>query len=289
MQKNQSNPVNYQVKSSQGKSDTKKNRKSDSVNEKNIEKDLTVSSKKYSIITQNISAAYNNNSPVLKDINLKLPGGKLTSIIGPNGAGKSTLFYLLVGIKQPKQGTVSIFGESIKSQKRKNNIAYVPQQEKIERDYPIKVWNVVLGGRYGHMKSTSGWKKFLPPGWADSRHKKIVKEALKTVNMYCKRKQPLGNLSGGQQKRVFLARALAQKAKLLLLDEPLTGIDHNSKKLILNVLQDIKNQGRTVIMITHNLSEVLNHADHLILLNQKVVATGSPEEISKQNNLRDLF
>jgi len=284
MEKKQSNPVNYQIKSNQVKPETK-NTLTDSVNEKK----LCICDKKHSILTENVSAAYNNNSPVLKDINLELPAGKLTSIIGPNGAGKSTLFYLLIGIKKPIKGKISILGESIKTQKRKNNIAYVPQHEKIERDYPIKVWNVVLGGRYGHMKSTSGWKRFLPPGWADHKHKKAVKKALKTVNMYCQHKQPLGNLSGGQQKRVFLARALAQKPKLLLLDEPLTGIDHQSKKLILKVLQEIKNQGRTIIMITHDLSEVLDYADRLILLNRKVIATGSPEEIIKQKDITDFF
>ncbi len=238
-----------------------------------------------SVWSRNISASYNNNK-VLENINLILPSKNFISIIGPNGAGKSTFFYLLIGKKRPLSGNILIFGESINKQCQKHNIAYVPQQEEIDWNYPISVWNVVLGGRYGHMSSEKGLKRFYPPAWSDKKHKQAAKEALKAVNMLSYRNNPVKALSGGQKKRVFLGRALAQKASLLLLDEPLVGIDKKSEILILEVLEKLKNKGKTILMITHNLEKIRNYTDIAILINKTVIAAGSPEDIAKMNNLK---
>ncbi len=236
------------------------------------------------IETRNLAAAYKNGPCVLVDINLKLPAGELIALIGPNGAGKSTFFYLLVGIKKPQKGDLLIFGNTVNYQRQQNNIAYVPQQEQIDFDFPINVQDVVLGGRYGHMRSAGGIKRFLPPGLAGKDHLEKTAKALKSVNLFPLAKRQIGELSGGQKKRVFLARALAQKAKLLLLDEPLTGVDDKSAKLILNILQQMKKKGQTILMITHDINSIQKIADRVILLNRTIIKQGPPETILASEN-----
>ncbi|MFW6238205.1 MAG: metal ABC transporter ATP-binding protein [Halanaerobiales bacterium] len=238
-----------------------------------------------SVAAKNVSAAYNRGETVLKDINLEIQAGQLTSIIGPNGAGKSTFFYLLAGIMSPLSGRIWIFGDTVEEQKRNNNIAYVPQEEDIDWDFPIRVRDVILGGRYGHMKSASGWRRFLPPCWAGKEHQEIVENALEAVDMEDYHRRPIGELSGGQKKRVFLARALAQKAGLLLLDEPLVGVDRESEELILGLLGKMKRQGHSIIMISHDLNRIKHHADRVIYLNETVITTGSAREVLESSEL----
>ncbi|MFW6278993.1 MAG: metal ABC transporter ATP-binding protein, partial [Bacillota bacterium] len=221
----------------------------------------------FAIEAENISATYQGKTPILKNINLQLPCGKFITIIGPNGAGKSTLIYLLSGRKKPLTGTLKIFGDSVTSQCKKQNIAYIPQNKNIDYDYPIRVQDIVLGGRYGHMVQSGFLRRFLPPGWAGRKHHRAVKKALQSVNMTEHSLQPLGELSGGQKKRVFLARALAQKAQLLLLDEPLTGIDEQSANLILELLYNLKEEGKTIIMVSHALEKIKKISEIVILLN----------------------
>lgn len=257
------------------------------------DKKLPQKAQKSSVWASNISATYTGHKKVLKNINLNLPQNKLILVCGPNGAGKSTLFFLLTGQKKPLEGQLRIFGNTVSFQCRNNNIAYMPQQENIDPDYPIKVKEVILGGRYGHMKQEKGIRKYYPPGLTAKKHQDIALKALKTVGLTKQQQKPLSNLSGGQKRRVFLARVLAQKARLLLLDEPLVGIDKKSEKVILNVLNNIKKQGQTILMITHNPYKLVNFADFIIVLNQTLIAYGKPEEILekelKHNVNKPLF
>ncbi len=250
-----------------------------------LEKREHQSKSELAVWISNLSAAYRGQPPVLEDINLELPAGKLIVIVGPNGAGKSTLFSLITGIKAPLTGEIKVFGQSLARQRHRNIIAYVPQQEDIDWDYPIPVRDVVLGGRYGYMKQAAGLRRFLPPAWAGEEHHQAVKEALRSVEMLSYSSRPIGSLSGGQKKRVFLARALAQDAQLQLLDEPLVGVDGSSEEMILEVLKECRDRGRTILMVTHDLKGAENFADLMILLNRRVIAAGSPREVmdSMQN------
>ncbi len=231
------------------------------------------------IWARNLSASYDGDAPVLTNISLDIPHGELIAIVGPNGAGKSTLFNILIGLKQPKTGKLLIFGESIQKQCKKNRIAYVPQHEQIDWDYPISVWNVVQGGRYGHMSITPGLRRFLPPCWAAPIHKDATKYALDAVGLFEYANRPIGALSGGQKKRVFLARALAQDADLLLLDEPLVGVDGKSEVLIFSLLDQLCTQGKTVVMVTHDMASAKQYASQIILINKTIIRTGHPEAV----------
>ncbi|MEJ6950530.1 metal ABC transporter ATP-binding protein [Natronospora cellulosivora (SeqCode)] len=256
---------------------------------KKINKYINNSKEEYSIWAENLFASYNGKENVLKDINLKLNKGEIISILGPNGAGKSTLFYLLTGMKKASKGELLIFGRNVKEQCKKNNIAYVPQSEQIDWDYPVRVWDVVLGGRFGHILSSKGFRRFLPPGWAGNDHLNVVENALKAVNMLEYKKRPIGALSGGQKKRIFLARTIAQDAQLLLLDEPLVGVDQKSTELIMNVLTQMRKEGKTIIMISHDLNKVKKYAQKVILLNHSIIALGSTKEILGSDELNSIY
>ncbi len=218
-----------------------------------------------------------DRSPVLADINLSLPANKLITVVGPNGAGKSTLLRVLVGSLAPSAGTVTILGEPAEVQRRRSRIAYMPQQEQIDWDFPLSVWDVVLSGRYGRIREEGGWRRFLPPSLAPGAHRDAVIRALRQVNLYDHRHKAIDTLSGGQRKRVLLARALAQDAMLLLLDEPLVGVDQGSESLIMSVLREARAEGRTIIMVTHDIASARSDSDYAVLINRGVVGEGDPE------------
>lgn len=242
----------------------------------------------YAIHARNISAAY-DGPPVLVDVNLELPQGELVAVIGPNGAGKSTFFKVMSGVKRPLHGELLVLGERIEIQRRRSEVAYVPQEEHIDWDYPVSVWDVVLGGRYGRMRALGGWRRYMPARWAGEEHAEAAHQALAAVDMLPYQKRPIGALSGGQKKRVFLARALAQDAKVMLLDEPLVGVDRRSEELIFEVLMGARNEGRTLVMVTHDLPSARTHADRMVLINRTVIATGTPQEVMSEEHLARAY
>lgn len=227
---------------------------------------------------EDLSMVY-DRTPALQDVNLSLPAGRLISVVGPNGAGKSTLLRILIGSLTPTTGTVHIHGEPAERQRRRGLIAYMPQQEQIDWDFPLSVWDVVMSGRYGRVGRAGGWRRFLPPTLAGEEHHEPVRRALVDVDMLEQRHKSIDALSGGQRKRVLLARALAQDARLLLLDEPLVGVDRGSEALIMKVLRQARSQGRTVVMVTHDIASARQDADLAVLINRSVVCTGTPLDV----------
>ena len=222
-----------------------------------------------------LSVAY-DSALALENVDLALPAGRLIAVVGPNGAGKSTLLRALVGSLKPTRGSVSIHGQDAERQRRSGQIAYMPQHEQVDWDFPLTVGDVVLCGRYGRIRLEGGWRRFLLPAMVSDRHQNAVREALEAVDMHDNMDQPIETLSGGQRKRALLARALAQQARLLLLDEPLVGVDRRSEELIMAVLRDQRSQARTVVMVTHDIASARRDADFAVLINRGVVGTGDP-------------
>lgn len=214
----------------------------------------------------------------LEDICFKLAVGRVVGLIGPNGAGKSTLIKAILNLIPIREGQVIYQGLPLKQQRQQ--VAYVPQRSQIDWDYPITVWNVVMMARTAH----AGW--FHAPS---SASREIVKEALMRVEMFKLRDRQIGELSGGQQQRVFLARAIAQQAKLFLFDEPLTAVDKKTEALILEIYAELKAQGKTLLISCHEWGEALNHYDRLLLLNQRLIANGSPIEVMTLENIQCAY
>ncbi|MGE6605497.1 metal ABC transporter ATP-binding protein [Halomonas sp. NPDC076908] len=247
----------------------------------------TVGQASVAIDIKGLYAAY-QRQPVLEDINLQFPAGKWTAIVGPNGAGKSTLFHVLTGSMKPLRGSVQAFDQPISAHRKAGHIAYMAQREAIEWDFPVSVWETVMGGRYGHMRHDALWRRLLPSRWYAPRHTEAVREALQAVDMLGLAERPIGALSGGQKKRVLLARALAQQASILLLDEPLAGVDPPSEQLILNVLAREREAGRTVIMVTHDMPGARRHVDHVVLINRFIRGVGTPNDMLSDAKLAEL-
>ena len=214
----------------------------------------------------------------LDEVTFRIEPGQLVGILGPNGAGKSTLFKAMLGLIKSVGGSVKYGKSELKRQL--GRVAYVPQRSQIDWDYPISVENVVLMAR----TASQGW--FRPPG---RPAKEIVKNALERVEMHDLRHRRIGELSGGQQQRVFLARALAQQADLFLFDEPFTGVDVKTEAIILEIFTQLRNQGKILLVSNHDWGEALMQLDRLLLLNQYLVADGSPQEVMTQANLQRAY
>lgn len=230
------------------------------------------------VVVSDLSVAY-DGAPVLAELNLRLPAHRLITLVGPNGAGKSTLLRVLAGSLTPSTGRVQVLGHSAESQRRESQIAYMPQQEQIDWDFPLSVWDVVLSGRYGRIRQEGGWRRFLPLSLTGASHREAAFAALEDTGLLDLRHSAIDTLSGGQRKRVLLARALCQDARLLLLDEPLVGVDQVSENLIISVLLKARDQGRTVVMVTHDIVGARRDADHVVLINRKVVGEGPPDQM----------
>ena len=216
--------------------------------------------------------------PALLDISLAIEEGKLVGIIGPNGSGKSTLMKSMLGFVKPDVGIVRVFGTDVSNVK--GRVAYVPQRGSVDWDFPITVREVAAMGRYSYRR----W-------WQDLTAKdyELADEALEKVRMGDYRGRQIGQRSGGQQQRVFMARALAQNADILLLDEPFAGVDAATERAILDVLEDLKNVGKTVVVVHHDLATAAEYFDLLILLKQRLFGFGPPKMILNPKLLGDVY
>lgn len=216
--------------------------------------------------------------PVLWGIDLQVPTGKLVGVIGPNGAGKSTLIKAAMGLLPLNSGWVKVFGQPVKDNLRR--VGYVPQRESVDWDFPVSVMDVVLMGRYGHL----GLMKRPSKGDRD-----IARACLEKVKMLPYANRQISNLSGGQQQRVFLARALAQESDLYFMDEPFAGVDAATETAIVTLLQELKDKGKTLIIVHHDLPTARNYFDMLLLLNMRVVAFGPTESVFKYDLLQSTY
>lgn len=217
--------------------------------------------------------------PVLWDVDYDAPvEPSLIAIVGPNGAGKSTFIKACLGLIPKASGRVEFWGESYR--KRRRMVGYVPQRESVDWDFPVSALDVVAMGRYGMI----GW---LRP--VTRRHKAAALECLAQVGMADYAGRQINQLSGGQQQRVFLARALAQEARLYFMDEPFAGVDAATEVAIVEVLRRLRDQGRTVICVHHDLPTVPTYFDHAVLLNTRIVAAGPVGEVFTNENLQRTY
>lgn len=231
----------------------------------------------FAITVDDLTVAY-NYKPVLWDIDLKVPEGVLMAIVGPNGAGKSTLIKAILGIIKPIAGSIRIFGEPYRNQRKL--VAYVPQKGSVDWDFPTNALDVVLMGTYGKL----GWiRRPRQP------EKKAALEALEKVGMLSFKNRQISQLSGGQQQRVFLARALVQDASVYFMDEPFQGVDATTEITIINILKELRKAGKTLVVVHHDLQTVPEYFDWVTFLNVKKVATGPVKEVFNDENLTKTY
>lgn len=226
------------------------------------------------------TVVYRNGHAALRDVSFQIPTGTIAALVGVNGSGKSTLFKAIMGFVRLASGEISILGQPVEQALKKNLVAYVPQSEDVDWNFPVLVEDVVMMGRYGHM----GFMR--RPKAADHE---AVAAALARVGMSDFRKRQIGELSGGQKKRVFLARALAQDARVILLDEPFTGVDVKTEDAIIKLLKSLRDEGRVMLVSTHNLGSVPEFCDRTVLIKGTVLAYGPTSEIFTPANLERTF
>jgi manganese/zinc/iron transport system ATP- binding protein len=224
-----------------------------------------------------LTVAYDKR-PVLWGVDFAVPRGKLVGIVGPNGAGKSTLIKAAMGLMPLSSGWVKVFGGSYKE--NVTRVGYVPQRESVDWDFPVSVMDVVLMGRYGHLGLLRRPSK---------RDREIAREALEKVNMLPYANRQISNLSGGQQQRVFLARALCQESDLYFMDEPFSGVDAATEAAIVTLLHELREKGKTLLVVHHDLPTARNYFDMLLLLNMRVVAFGPTDEVFTTELLQKTY
>lgn len=217
--------------------------------------------------THDLSVSY-RHQPVLYGVDVVVPPGRLVGIVGPNGAGKSTMLKAVMGVVKPSGGKVEIFGKPLEESLKR--VGYVPQRESVDWDFPVTVEDVALMGTYGSL----GW--FKRPGKAERER---ARAALEKVGMAPFADRQIGELSGGQQQRVFLARALAQEADLYLMDEPFAGVDAATERAIVELLREMRDRGKTVLVVHHDLHTARSYFDMIMLLNMRLIAFGETEEV----------
>jgi manganese/zinc/iron transport system ATP- binding protein len=232
------------------------------------------------ICITNLSVSY-RDIPALWNISIDFPKNQIIAVVGPNGAGKSTLLKAILGLIGYQSGSIKILGDTLsKLKERHKKIAYVPQRESVDWDFPINCLEVVLMGRYAHI----GW--FKRPKQVD---KQLALDALEKFGMSDYKYRQISELSGGQKQRVFLARALVQDAEIYILDEPFGGIDALTEEFTLTLLQELKNIGKTIIVVTHDLQSLQSYFDYVFLLNTQAVAFGTPEEVLTPDILTQTY
>jgi manganese/iron transport system ATP-binding protein len=233
-----------------------------------------------SLSVRNLTVTYNNGFTAVRDASFELDPGTICALVGVNGSGKSTIFKAVMGFVRPAAGEVWLCGMPVGEAIKRNIIAYVPQSEEIDWNFPVLVQDVVMMGRYGHMN-------FLRlPSRADQYK---VDQALERVGMSAFRSRQIGELSGGQKKRVFLARALAQEGRIMLLDEPFTGVDVKTEVAIIALLRELRASGHLILISTHNLGSVPEFCDQVVLINRMVLAAGPTSQVFTQANLERAF
>lgn len=232
------------------------------------------------IYARDVTVTYRNGHTALHHASFEIPRGTITALVGVNGAGKSTLFKAIMGFVPAASGEIRLLGKTVKEALKANLVAYVPQAEEVDWAFPVLVEDVVMMGRFGHMG-------FLRR--ASAKDRAAVDEALRRVNMLDFRHRQIGELSGGQRKRVFLARSLAQDGQVILLDEPFTGVDVKTEDQIVTLLRELKEEGRVMLVSTHNLGSVPEFCDRTILVKQTVLAYGPTEEVFTRANLEVAF
>ncbi|WP_269453469.1 metal ABC transporter ATP-binding protein [Paenibacillus swuensis] len=237
----------------------------------------TKSGSKVPLKIRDLTVAY-QKKPVLRDVTFEVPEGKLIGIVGPNGAGKSTLIKAALGLIPKVTGDVEIYGKTYTAQRKL--VGYVPQRESVDWDFPTNALDVVMMGRYGHL----GW--FRRPG---AKEKALAMEALNKVGMADFADRQISQLSGGQQQRIFLARALAQDASLYFMDEPFVGVDAATEKAIITLLNELKKQGKTVLVVHHDLSTVKEYFDWVMLINERLLHIGPADEVFTRDNLQQTY
>ncbi|HEX5957473.1 MAG TPA: manganese/iron ABC transporter ATP-binding protein [Hyphomicrobiaceae bacterium] len=233
-----------------------------------------------SLSVRGVTVTYPNGLAALRDTTFELGAGTICALVGINGSGKSTLFKTIMGLLRPRKGEVRINGLPVDAALRRNIVAYVPQSEEVDWNFPVLVEDVVMMGRYGHM----GFLRI-----ASAEDKRKVTQALDRVGMTGFRKRQIGELSGGQKKRVFLARALAQEGQVILLDEPFTGVDVKTEDAIVALMRELRGEGRLMLVSTHNLGSVPDYCDQVVLLLGTVLAAGPTAEVFTQANLERAF
>ena len=232
------------------------------------------------ISIEKVTVRYRNGHMALWDASFEIPDGTITALVGVNGAGKSTLFKAIMGFLPLAGGSISIRGHSVQTALKKNLVSYVPQSEEVDWSFPILVKDAVMMGMYGHMGFLRRAKK---------NDHEAGKLALDRVNMLEYSDRQIGELSGGQRKRVFLARSLAQDGQIILLDEPFTGIDVNTEEQIITLLNELRSEGRVMLVSTHNLGSVPEFCDRSVLIKGTVLNYGITEQVFTRKNLEQAF
>ncbi|PAX51739.1 manganese transporter [Brunnivagina elsteri CCALA 953] len=231
------------------------------------------------IDVENLTVAYHGKI-ALHGAYLQIKAGSISGLVGMNGSGKSTLFKAIMGFLKPVTGRVLINGLPIKTVQKKNLVAYVPQSEEVDWNFPVSVHDVVMMGRYGYMNILR-----IPA----AKDKRVVRESLERVEMWSMRDRQIGELSGGQRKRAFLARALAQQGTVLLLDEPFTGVDIKTEKTMIDLLLALREEGHTILISTHDLGSITTFCDQVVLINRTILAYGNTSEVFTEENISRTF
>jgi manganese/zinc/iron transport system ATP- binding protein len=226
------------------------------------------------IKVEDLTVAY-GDQPVLWDVDMEVPAGVLMAVVGPNGAGKTTLIKAVTGLIRPVAGSVAVFGKPYAEQR--HLVGYVPQRNSVDWDFPTTVLDVVMMGRYGGL----GWLR--RPGRAE---RALAMEALEKVGMAEFAGRQISQLSGGQQQRVFLARAIVQDASIYLMDEPFQGVDATTERAIVTLLKEMRDRGKTVVVVHHDLQTVPEYFDWVTLLNVRCIASGPVDQVFTDRNLR---
>lgn len=225
-----------------------------------------------------LAAGYSGERHAIHEVSFTIQAGERVAVIGPNGAGKSTLFKAIVGVIPFKMGHISIYGEDCRSSH--SYVGYVPQKGDIDWSFPVTVYDVVMMGRARQM----GWWP-----WPRYNDRQAVQNLLKQLSLTHLANRQIGELSGGQQRRVFIARALAQETRVLLMDEPFTGVDTTAEQEIMQALELLAEQNITILLATHDMGKAATHFDKLLLLKQTIIAYGEPADVLKPETLRQAY